>query len=546
MKLNFFAIILILTAMLFSCASGGTVSPFTSAQLAPGAVSGYALYTDGRENYWDEAAGAAIPTLDQVYDAGNLIDYTGASTSADAVILSAGSGEDPDYFIRMLMDGNPYITFSTATATVWTAGNLTADQFLSIGTSGVINEGGGANDFRVETDGFTNGLLSSGLNNTVTFGVPSTIVGDVDTAGTLYIADGSGNYVGLHIPAIGADWNWAFPTDDGNANEVLITDGSGNTDWVANAAGAPGGLDTYVQYNDGGVFAGEATFNYVEGTDTLNIPTIAATTLGCTTGNIATVNGTTVNGVTTVGASSLEAGTNAAAGSLKIYDGSNNYLSFDIGPITQNWTAHWPTTHGDGTKFLGEPDGDGYLAWGTPIDANAFQTIACSSGTNPVADTTYDTLTLTAGTGITITGASASDTVTIANTVADTDTDNEVYDLSASALTLSTSYQQFGLYQPVLQTGTGVRVGVTLTWTVAAGTDTVTVALYIDGSIQGTWTTTAGAAGSYSSTLTGGSNGVTVSTASVSHSIGVWVKKTSNGTTDTITVTAANVLVNIK
>jgi hypothetical protein len=47
-------------------------------------------------------------------------------------------------------------------------------------------------------------------------------------------------------------------------------------------------------------------------------------------------------------------------------------------------------------------------------DQNIFQTIATSSGTSPVADTTTDTLTLTAGANITITGNSATDTITIA------------------------------------------------------------------------------------------------------------------------------------
>lgn len=54
-------------------------------------------------------------------------------------------------------------------------------------------------------------------------------------------------------------------------------------------------------------------------------------------------------------------------------------------------------------------------ASGVPLVA--FSTIACTSGTNPVADTATDTLTMTAGTGITVTGNSATDTVTIASTV---------------------------------------------------------------------------------------------------------------------------------
>ena len=64
------------------------------------------------------------------------------------------------------------------------------------------------------------------------------------------------------------------------------------------------------------------------------------------------------------------------------------------------------------TGFLSSTD------W-TTFNAKAsfsFVTIACTSGTNPVADAASDTLTLTAGTGISITGDAATDTVTIAAT----------------------------------------------------------------------------------------------------------------------------------
>lgn len=51
-----------------------------------------------------------------------------------------------------------------------------------------------------------------------------------------------------------------------------------------------------------------------------------------------------------------------------------------------------------------------------------FKTVATTSGTSPVADSTTDTLTLTAGTGITVTGDSSTDAITIATTITDTNT----------------------------------------------------------------------------------------------------------------------------
>ena len=51
---------------------------------------------------------------------------------------------------------------------------------------------------------------------------------------------------------------------------------------------------------------------------------------------------------------------------------------------------------------------------------NLFETFNASSGTDPVADSSTDTLNVTGGTGITVTGDSATDTLTIASTVTDT------------------------------------------------------------------------------------------------------------------------------
>jgi hypothetical protein len=50
---------------------------------------------------------------------------------------------------------------------------------------------------------------------------------------------------------------------------------------------------------------------------------------------------------------------------------------------------------------------------------NTFATIDCPSGTDPVAETAIDTLTLTAGTGLTITGDSTVDSVTFVNAAPD-------------------------------------------------------------------------------------------------------------------------------
>jgi len=45
-------------------------------------------------------------------------------------------------------------------------------------------------------------------------------------------------------------------------------------DELVAGGGTPAGADTQVQFNDGGSFAGESTFTYTKGTDTLSIDRI--------------------------------------------------------------------------------------------------------------------------------------------------------------------------------------------------------------------------------------------------------------------------------
>lgn len=81
-----------------------------------------------------------------------------------------------------------------------------------------------------------------------------------------------------------------------------------------------------------------------------------------------------------------------------------------------------------------------YVSLGAGGASNAFLTVACGAGTNPVADAATDTLTLT-GTEITVTGDSATDTATfsitaLAVTAAKLAT---TLDISGKTLTLPTS-----------------------------------------------------------------------------------------------------------
>jgi len=51
----------------------------------------------------------------------------------------------------------------------------------------------------------------------------------------------NGNYVGFEAPALAADQIWVLPSADGNADEVLTTDGGGNLSWGVGGGGFTAG-----------------------------------------------------------------------------------------------------------------------------------------------------------------------------------------------------------------------------------------------------------------------------------------------------------------
>jgi hypothetical protein len=87
--------------------------------------------------------------------------------------------------------------------------------------------------------------------------------------------------------------------EGGSANYFLKTDGAGNLSWsaVPNGGGntSPGGSNTQVQFNNGGVFDGNSAFTFDVGTSTLAVSgQVNATTISAT-GNLAVGNATLGN-----------------------------------------------------------------------------------------------------------------------------------------------------------------------------------------------------------------------------------------------------------
>ena len=118
----------------------------------------------------------------------------------------------------------------------------------------------------------------------------------------------------------------------GSNNYVLRTDGNGNLTWaniqseIANA----GGLNTYVQFNNNGLFGGSANFTFDNSTNTVSIQGTA---------NITTLNAAIINPVL----SNL-----GPAANVKISGGSNGYVLATDGSGNLSWVYIDPSVTGDG------------------------------------------------------------------------------------------------------------------------------------------------------------------------------------------------------
>jgi len=175
------------------------------------------------------------------------INITGNSiTSADSTIIEMGEGLSVTG--DLTVSGN--MTVSGTTTTLETTNSVISDQLIELanGTSGtpsgdigIVGERGSsdntfigfdesADEFTVGTGSFTG--ASSG-NLSITKGTFSS------AANRIY--NGS-NYVALVSPSLSGNVTLTLPNNDGDANQLLSTDGSGNLSFISATAAAGAGL----------------------------------------------------------------------------------------------------------------------------------------------------------------------------------------------------------------------------------------------------------------------------------------------------------------
>jgi hypothetical protein len=222
--------------------------------------------------------GASIRLLDA--DENSHIDIKVPDTVGTAYTFTfPDSGGTTDYYLKT--DGSG--TTSWAAVSASPGGSTTQIQY---------NNAGAFAGAAVTTDG-TNLYVSS--------------------AAELRLNDSdNSNYLAFKAPAtVAADRTYTLPDTIGTAGQVLKissrTDTTATLAWQDDATGgagsSPGGVDTYVQFNDGGTtFGGDAGFTYNKTTDSATL--VGSLTVGgvnATTGTDYQINSTSVLNATTLG-----------------------------------------------------------------------------------------------------------------------------------------------------------------------------------------------------------------------------------------------------
>ena len=190
-------------------------------------------------------AGVSDLTAGTINIAGNVI------KSTDSTVVEIGAGDGLSVAGNLTVAGNMTVTGSTTTLS--STNTTIADKFIELGTgttgtpSGdagiVIERGDSANaiigfdesgdEFIVGTGSFTG---SSTGNLTFTHGTLSTAGNKIYKAGTAHAVSL------VASSSLAGDVTLTLPVNDGDANQLLATDGSGNLSFISATAASGAGL----------------------------------------------------------------------------------------------------------------------------------------------------------------------------------------------------------------------------------------------------------------------------------------------------------------
>ena len=190
-------------------------------------------------------AGISDLTAGSINIAGNVI------KSNDSTIVEIGGGDGLSVAGNLTVAGN--MTVSGSTTTVSSTNTTLADQFIELGTgrtgsasgdAGIVIERGSdanaiigfdesADEFIVGTGTFTG---SSSGNLTFTYGTLSSAGNKIYKAGTAHAVSL------VASSSLAGNVTLTLPVNDGDSNQLLATDGSGNLSFISATAASGAGL----------------------------------------------------------------------------------------------------------------------------------------------------------------------------------------------------------------------------------------------------------------------------------------------------------------
>jgi hypothetical protein len=245
-----------------------------------GASSPETEFADSTFNIFDATTNTKVGNfqLDQVA-ADNTRTLTWPNASGVIALTSQSDGTidhgadlaglgDSDHAAHLDVDGSKPLTGDWEPGNARIIGNhIHTEKVLSL-TVGDAAYGlllvGGAPTIIFDTDGGELDFLvyDRGANEYVLTknSIAILVVGDgyleIPNQGELRFHD-NGNYVGFKAPALGANKIWVLPDADGNANEALVTDASGNLSFSASHGvthNAVHGIAKHTEFNNWKVF----------------------------------------------------------------------------------------------------------------------------------------------------------------------------------------------------------------------------------------------------------------------------------------------------
>jgi hypothetical protein len=202
--------------------------------------------------------------------AGAYLDVSHANGTATQLrIRDNGSGSDPIFKVYnasnsaevFKVEGNEVLYSDNVKAKFGTGGDLeihhngnnsfitdvgTGSLYIRSGTTYFQNAGGTKTSIQTNSGG----AQTFYHNNSAKLATSST---GISVTGTINVNS-----------------EYSFPSADGSANQILVTDGSGTLSFASNNP-TPAGSNTQIQFNDAGSLGGASNLTYTSSTDTLSV-----------------------------------------------------------------------------------------------------------------------------------------------------------------------------------------------------------------------------------------------------------------------------------